>query len=128
MALREDPFIDFVRRNVPGTFRGVGVLLLDIFVKIEITDFLLPRIKQKLLQNIIITPQKFLIGIDYVQPLSRCMRVKLGACFGLGPFTLDTMIKTMIRGSFLRLTFSLKEGGWSQEEHHRDVSLKKIDK
>ena len=37
------------------------------------------------------------------------MRVKLGACFGLGPFTLDIMIKTMIRGSFLRLPFSLKE-------------------
>ena len=48
-------FIDFVRRNVPGTFRGVGVLLLDVSVKMEIIDvkmeiidFLKPRIKQKL--------------------------------------------------------------------------------
>ena len=59
----------------------------------------------------------------YVQPLSQFMRVKLGACFGLGPFTLDTAIKTTIRGSFLRLTF-LKEGGRGQG----DVSPDKIDK
>ena len=45
--LREDSFIDFVRRNVPGTFRGVGVLLLDISDKMEIIDFPQPRIKQK---------------------------------------------------------------------------------
>ena len=44
--LREDSFIDFVRRNVPGTFKGVGVLLLDVSDKMEIIDFLLPRIKQ----------------------------------------------------------------------------------
>ena len=36
------------------------------------------------------------------------MRVKLGPCFGVGLFTLDTAIKTTIRGSFLRFTF-LKE-------------------
>ena len=64
LALREDSFIDFVQRNVSGTFREVGVLLLDVSVKMEIIDFLLPRIKQKLFQNIITTPQKFLIGID----------------------------------------------------------------
>ena len=46
--LREDSFIDFIRRNVPGTFRGVGVLLLDVSVKMEIIDFLQPIIKQKL--------------------------------------------------------------------------------
>ena len=39
----------------------VGVLLLDVFVKMEIIDFLLPRIKQKMLENIIIT-------LDCVQP------------------------------------------------------------
>ena len=46
--LREDLFIDFVRRNVPGTFRGggAGVLLLDISDKMEIIDLLQPRIKQ----------------------------------------------------------------------------------
>ena len=43
--LREDSFIDFVRGNVPGTFRGVGALLLDISDKMEIIDFLQPRIK-----------------------------------------------------------------------------------
>ena len=95
----------------------LGVLLLDISVKMEIIDyFLLPRIKQKLLKNIIITLQKFLIGIDYVQPLSQFMRVKLGACFGLGLFTLDTMIKTMIRGSFLEVDIQSQRAGWSQEE------------
>ena len=47
--------IDFVRRNVHGTFRGGGggevglrVLLLDVSVKLKIIDFLQPRIKQKL--------------------------------------------------------------------------------
>ena len=44
--LREDSFIDFVWRNVSGTFRGVGILLLDVSVKMEIIDLLLPRIKQ----------------------------------------------------------------------------------
>ena len=45
--LREDSFIDFVRRNVPGTFRGgEGVSLLDMSDKMEIIDFLQPRIKQ----------------------------------------------------------------------------------
>ena len=44
--LREDSFIDSVRRNVPGTFKGVGVLLLDVSDKMEIIDFLQPRIKQ----------------------------------------------------------------------------------
>ena len=34
--------------NVSGTSRAVGVLLLAVYVKIEIIDFLLPRIKQKL--------------------------------------------------------------------------------
>ena len=42
--LREDSFIDFV----PGTFRGVGILLLYISVKMEIIDFHQSRIKQKL--------------------------------------------------------------------------------
>ena len=87
---REDSFVEFVQRNVSGHSGGRG-LLLDVSVKMENIDFLLPRIKQKLLKNIIITPQKFLIGIDYVQPLSQFMRVKFGACFGLGPFALDTM-------------------------------------
>ena len=68
LFLREDSFIDFVRRNVPGTFRRVGVLLFDVSVKMEIIDFLQPRIKQKLLENIIITPEKCVIGIDYVHP------------------------------------------------------------
>ena len=37
--------IDFVWINI---LEGVGVLLLDVYVKIEIIDFLLPRIKQKM--------------------------------------------------------------------------------
>ena len=73
---------------------GVGVLLLDVSVKMEILDFLLPRSKQKLLENIIIIPQKFVIEIDYLQPLLQFMRVKLGSCFSLGPFTLDTMTQS----------------------------------
>ena len=56
--LREDLFIDFVQRNVTGTFRVVGVLLLDVSVKMEIIDFLQPRIRQKLRENIIITPER----------------------------------------------------------------------
>ena len=96
----------FFQRNISGALGGgggggIGVLLLDILDEVEIIDFLQPRIEQKLLKNIMITPQVFLIEIDYVQPLSQFMRVKLGACFGPGPFSLDTMIKTMIRGSFV---------------------------
>ena len=109
-TLREDSFIDFVRRNVSEAFfffffwgGGIGLLLLDVFVKMEIIDFLLPQIKQKQFKNIIIAPQKFIIGIDYVQLLSQFMRVKLGACFGLDSFTLDTTMKTMIRGSFFEV-------------------------
>ena len=49
-------------------FRGVGVLLLDVSVKMEIIDFLQPRIKQKPRENIIITPEKCVIGIYYVHP------------------------------------------------------------
>ena len=44
--------IDFVWINDSETSRGggggVGVLLLDVYVKMEITDFLLPRSKQKM--------------------------------------------------------------------------------
>ena len=47
------------------------------------------------------------MGTDHVQPLSQFMRVKLGAYFGPGPFTLDT-VTIMIRGLLLRLMF-LKE-------------------
>ena len=36
--------MDFVQRNVSGTFRGVGVLLLDVSVKMGITDFPQARI------------------------------------------------------------------------------------
>ena len=68
--LPEDSFIDFVSRNIPGTFRGMGILLLDVSVKMEIIDLLQPRIKQKLQENIIITctPEKCIIGVDYVHP------------------------------------------------------------
>ena len=66
--LREDSFIDFVSRNIPGTFRGMGILLLDVSVEMEIIDFVQPRIKQKLRENIIITPGKCIIGVDYVYP------------------------------------------------------------
>ena len=59
--------VDFVLRKVPGTFGGVGHLLLDVSVKLEIIDFLQPRIKQKLLEYIIITLEKCVMGIDYVQ-------------------------------------------------------------
>ena len=63
LLFREDSFIDFVRRNVPGTFGGGGrVLLLDVSVKMEIIDFLQPRIKQELRENIIVTPKKCVTG------------------------------------------------------------------
>ena len=42
LALKEDSFIDFVWRNVSGTFKGVGVLLLDVSANMEIIDFILP--------------------------------------------------------------------------------------
>ena len=67
-SLKEDSFIDSVGTNVPGTVRGVRVLLLDVFVKMEIKDFLQPRIKRKLRENIIITPENCVKAIDYVQP------------------------------------------------------------
>ena len=44
---------------------GVGVLLLNVSVKLEIIDFLQPRIKQKLSENIIITPEKCAIIIMF---------------------------------------------------------------
>ena len=46
----EDRLIDFVWINVSGTSGGggVGVLLLDIYIKMEVIDFLLPRIKQRM--------------------------------------------------------------------------------
>ena len=39
--------------------------MLDVSVKLEIIDFLQPRIKQKLLENIIITPEKCVIVIMF---------------------------------------------------------------
>ena len=42
---------------------GVGVLLLDLSVKMEIIDFLQPKIKEKLCENIILTPEKCVIVI-----------------------------------------------------------------
>ena len=56
MNTREDSLPIFFQRNFPGTFRG-GVLLLDVSVKMGIIDFLQPRIKQKLGENIIVIPQ-----------------------------------------------------------------------
>ena len=44
----------------------LGVLLLDFPVKMEIIDFPQPRIEQKLRENIIITPDKCLIGIMFI--------------------------------------------------------------
>ena len=79
--LREDSFINFVWRNTCGTFRKVEVLLLDVSVKMEIIDFLLPRMTKRLFK-ISITPQKCVIGSDYVQPSSKFLRVrKLGTLF-----------------------------------------------
>ena len=46
---------------------AVGVLLLDVSIKLEIMDFLQPRIKQKVREYIIITPEKCAIGIDDVE-------------------------------------------------------------
>ena len=68
MTYRNSIKEDFVPRNVARTFRGVGVLLLDVSVKMGIIDFLQPRIKQKLRENIIITPEKCVKDIDYIQP------------------------------------------------------------
>ena len=47
---------------------GWGGLLLDVSVEMEIIDFLQPRIKQKLRETTIITPEKCVIGIDHVHP------------------------------------------------------------
>ena len=44
-----------------GGGEPVGGLLLDVYVRMEIIDFLLPRIKQKMSENVIIT-------LDCVQP------------------------------------------------------------
>ena len=68
-GFREDSSILFGETSL-GHLRhlgGVGVLLLGVSVKLKIIDFLQPRIKQKLQQYIIITPEKCVIGIDYVQ-------------------------------------------------------------
>ena len=46
---------------------------------------------QKLRENIIITPDKFVIDFDYVHPCSPFAKRILGACFGPGPFALDTV-------------------------------------
>ena len=53
--------------------------------------------------------------------LSQLVRVKLGACFGPGPFTLDTAIKTTIRGSFFQIDLSQ---GWGRvKENLRTKSI-----
>ena len=88
---------------------GVGVLLLDVSVKLEIIDFLQPRIKRKLREYIIIIPEKCVIGIEYVQSLSPFARIIFRACLGPGLFALDMAIDTTIRGSFWNLMF-LEEG------------------
>ena len=72
-------------------------MLPDVWIKMEIIDFLQPRIKQKLTENTI-TPEKCVIAIDYVQSSLQCVRMIFGACFGLGldPFAQDMVIKTRI--------------------------------
>ena len=87
LALREDSFIAFVGET-SLRHSGGRALLPDVSVKVEIIDFLLPQIKEKLFKNTIITLHKLLIEIDYIQPLMQFMREKLGACFGPGPFIL----------------------------------------
>ena len=79
-------------------------MLLDVSVKMEIIDFLQPRIKQELPENIIITPKKCVKGIMFILDFARMI---LGACFGLGPsrIGLNKVIETKIRGSFWNLTF-----------------------
>ena len=52
--------------------------MLDVSVKMEITDFLQPIIKQKLQENII-TPEKCVIGIGYVQTQSPLFEVNYGS-------------------------------------------------
>ena len=53
-------------------------------------------------------------------------RMILGACFGPGPFALDTAIDTTTRGSFWNLTFSKRRVG-VKKKRPRDVSPDKID-
>ena len=89
--------------------RGGGVLLLDVSIKMEIIVFLQPRVKKKLRENIIITPEKCLIGVDYVHSLIAICENDSWSMFGPGPFAPNTAIETTIRGSFWNLTF-LKEG------------------
>ena len=98
--------------------------MLDVSVKLEIIDFLQPRIKQKLREYIIITPEKCVIGIDYVQSLLPFARIIFGACFGPGLFALDTSVDTTIRGSFWNLTFLEEWGRGLGEKSVNESSLK----
>ena len=61
-------------------------------------------LKKRLLENII-TSEKCLIGIDYVQPSLPFGRIMLGTYFAL-----ETAIETTIRGSFLEVDVSQGEG------------------
>ena len=97
---------------------GGGGLLLDVSVKMEIIDFLQPRIKQKLRENSIITPEKCVIGVDYVHLWSPFARAILVGCFAASPFALDKAIETTIKGLFWNLTF-LEEGVGVKEKHPR---------
>ena len=72
------------------TFGGGGGLLLDVSVKIEMIDFLQPRITRNTCNR---------CCIHFVHPSLPFARMMLGACFGLGIYALDMAIKTTIRGS-----------------------------
>ena len=50
-----------------------------------------------------------------LNPHRHSRKCRLGACLGLGPFALDTVIETAIRESFWSLTF-LREGDRGLEE------------
>ena len=67
------------------------------------------------METIDVLQELIINNCDYVHSWSPFVRIILGACFGLGPFALDTAIETTIRGSFWNLTF-LEEGDRGPEE------------
>ena len=58
-----------------------------------------------------ITPKKSVIGIDFVQTSWPFPRMMLGACFGPGPFSLDTAIETTHLQIILEVDVSQGGGG-----------------
>ena len=95
--VREESFIDFVQINVSGTITGQGFCCLTFLLRW--------KYRFSAAKNRTKTVRKY---HNYTRLCSTFIAVgenKLGVCFGLGPFALDTAIETTIRGSFWKMTF-----------------------